>query len=163
MADKIVLNGKEYNSIEEMPEDVRKTYQTVTDMFADKNQNGIPDIFEGTVPARTSATLVTETKYQYKGQVYSCLEDMPEEVRHIFEKGLHTKVILHPEPAEAPEPAPTARQPIAPMAIVQSAIGSLDDEPRRLNRKWLFAGLIVFDLLVLLGAVLYFTGSLSPR
>ncbi len=38
---KYVVNGKEYNSLEEMPEDIRK-------IFEDKNQNGIPDILEDT-------------------------------------------------------------------------------------------------------------------
>ena len=35
------INGKEYSSVEEMPETLRR-------LFEDKNQNGVPDILEGT-------------------------------------------------------------------------------------------------------------------
>ena len=35
------INGKEYHSLEEMPEPLRK-------LFEDKNQDGVPDILEGT-------------------------------------------------------------------------------------------------------------------
>lgn len=38
---KYVVNGKEYERVEDMPENVRK-------IFEDKNQNGIPDILEDT-------------------------------------------------------------------------------------------------------------------
>lgn len=37
---KYIVNGKEYERVEDMPDDVRK-------IFEDKNQNGIPDILEG--------------------------------------------------------------------------------------------------------------------
>ncbi len=45
---RIIFNGKEYASPEEMPPDVRQAYnQAIGIMLADANQNGIPDIFEG--------------------------------------------------------------------------------------------------------------------
>lgn len=37
---KYIINGKEYNSLDEMPEDLRI-------LFEDKNKDGIPDILEG--------------------------------------------------------------------------------------------------------------------
>jgi hypothetical protein len=37
---KFIINGKEYQSLEELPEGLRK-------LFLDENQNGIPDFFEG--------------------------------------------------------------------------------------------------------------------
>jgi hypothetical protein len=41
---KIFVNGQAYDSVEAMPPDVRATYQQI---FADANQNGVPDMFEG--------------------------------------------------------------------------------------------------------------------
>jgi hypothetical protein len=43
---KFVVNGKEYDSVETMPPDVRETYLHVKDMFEDKNNNGVPDLMD---------------------------------------------------------------------------------------------------------------------
>lgn len=37
MPSKIVFNGKEYNSVDEMPTDVREAYQKMRGLFEDKN------------------------------------------------------------------------------------------------------------------------------
>jgi Short C-terminal domain len=43
----IIFNGKEYPSVEEMPEEVRRTYeQAISGVLADSDRNGIPDLFE---------------------------------------------------------------------------------------------------------------------
>jgi hypothetical protein len=42
----IVIDGKTYNSIEEMPEDVRKQYEQAMNSLKDKKRNQIPDAFE---------------------------------------------------------------------------------------------------------------------
>ena len=48
MSTRIVFNGQEYPSLEAMPADVRTAYEEVlTRLREDKNQNGIPDVFEG--------------------------------------------------------------------------------------------------------------------
>ena len=44
---KIVVGGKEYSSVDEMPPDVRQLYEKAMSMLADKDANGIPDILEG--------------------------------------------------------------------------------------------------------------------
>jgi hypothetical protein len=44
--EKIVVNGKTYGSVDEMPPDIRKIYESTMGLLSDKNQNGIPDIFE---------------------------------------------------------------------------------------------------------------------
>lgn len=43
---RFVVNGKEYDSVEDMPPDVRETYLHVRDMFEDKNNNNVPDVME---------------------------------------------------------------------------------------------------------------------
>ena len=42
----IVIDGKTYNSVEEMPPDVRQKYETAMRSLGDVNQNRIPDAFE---------------------------------------------------------------------------------------------------------------------
>lgn len=45
---KIVFNGQEFSSPDEMPAEVRRVYdQTMSGVLADTNENGIPDLFEG--------------------------------------------------------------------------------------------------------------------
>ncbi len=44
---RIIFNGQQYSSVEEMPEDVRRTYeQAMSGVLADSDRNGIPDVFE---------------------------------------------------------------------------------------------------------------------
>ena len=44
---RIVFNGQEYSSPEEMPPDVRQVYdRTMSTVLADTDRNGVPDIFE---------------------------------------------------------------------------------------------------------------------
>jgi hypothetical protein len=54
---RITINGQSYSSVEEMPPDVRRQYdEMMSKLTVDKNNNGIPDVFEGAVgdqPART--------------------------------------------------------------------------------------------------------------
>jgi hypothetical protein len=42
----IVINGKTYNSVDEMPEDVRKQYEGAMSSLKDDNRNQIPDALE---------------------------------------------------------------------------------------------------------------------
>lgn len=44
---KIVVNGREYASLEEMPPEIRAVYQKAMDVLADRDANGVPDILEG--------------------------------------------------------------------------------------------------------------------
>lgn len=40
------INGKSYNSLDELPPDQRKAYEQAMSVFADKNGDGMPDIFQ---------------------------------------------------------------------------------------------------------------------
>jgi hypothetical protein len=42
----IRFSGQEYESVEAMPPDVRAAYESVRQVFADNDQDGLPDIFE---------------------------------------------------------------------------------------------------------------------
>ncbi len=47
MNTKISFQGKEYNSFEELPPEAKKAFEKLNKVLGDKDQNGVPDIFEG--------------------------------------------------------------------------------------------------------------------
>ena len=68
----ITVNGQTYNSVDEMPPDVRRQYEQVMSLMADRNNNGVPDIMEGgelpRVPPGGQNTVishVTTTTHQF--------------------------------------------------------------------------------------------------
>ena len=90
----IVIDGKTYKSVDEMPEDVRRNYEAalanldknsngtldmlenVNALFEDKNKDGMPDAFDGLV-----SNTITTTKIVADGREYNGMEDLPPEVR----------------------------------------------------------------------------------
>lgn len=81
MEQKITFNGKTYDSLEQMPPDIRQAYESVMQVLADKNQNGVPDLFEGAVNAQA-----TRARIVFNGQVYEHLDQLPPEAREKYEK-----------------------------------------------------------------------------
>ena len=90
----IVIDGKTYKSVDEMPEDVRRNYEAalgnldkdrngtldmlenVNAFFEDKNKDGVPDAFDG-----LTSNIVTSTKIIADGKEYNGMDDLPPEVR----------------------------------------------------------------------------------
>ena len=95
---RIVIDGKVYNSVNEMPEDIRQKYEAamrnldldkdrngtmdmlenVNAFFEDKNKDGVPDAFDGLV---SSPNVFTTTKIVADGKAYNGMEELPPEVR----------------------------------------------------------------------------------
>ena len=46
MAENIYFNGRKYGSLDEMPSSERRKYEKINQIFADENQDGLPDIFQ---------------------------------------------------------------------------------------------------------------------
>lgn len=44
---KIVINGREYASADEMPPEIREVYERALALTADADANGVPDVLEG--------------------------------------------------------------------------------------------------------------------
>jgi len=99
----IVIDGKTYNSVDEMPPDIRQKYEQAMSTFKDKNQNnipdgfehmnilaeknnnGIPDIFEN----MSAASVVSNAmKFIVNGQEFNNLEDLPPEARARYEQAM---------------------------------------------------------------------------
>jgi hypothetical protein len=102
----IVIDGKTYKSVDEMPEEVRQKYENAmraldknqdgtpdmlenTNLFADKNQNGMPDALEGLASIKGLSTKVTtRTKFTINGQTYDNLDQLPPELRAKYEQAM---------------------------------------------------------------------------
>ena len=100
---RIVIDGKVYNSVDQMPEEVRRQYEQamsslkdqngnrVPDTFenknilADNNRNGVPDILENTAGAPVFQTAM---KIIVDGKEFHSLDDLPPEARAKFEKAM---------------------------------------------------------------------------
>jgi len=90
---KIVVNGREYSSPDQMPPDVRAGYEQALSALADKNANGIPDLLETHLDAGQlshvagqalpTTTVITSQKIVINGREYDSVEQMsPDDRRH---------------------------------------------------------------------------------
>lgn len=90
---KITVNGKEYNSLSEIPDE----YKVV---FKDENNNGIPDMVEGILAGMNdlnnpainksgnSNVNANFTSFFFNGKQYSDLNQLPPNAKQMVEKGL---------------------------------------------------------------------------
>ena len=96
----IVIDGKTYKSVDEMPADIRQKYESAmrgldknqdglpdmlenSNLFADKNQNGTPDAFEGLV-----SNVMSSTRIIADGKTYNSLDELPPEIRAKYEQAM---------------------------------------------------------------------------
>ena len=100
---RIVIDGKAYNSVEEMPVDVRKKCEEAMriagsmpggrlpqefglpgNILADNDSDGIPDI----VGNAQAVNLSSGMKILFDGQAYSSADELPPEVRAKYEQAV---------------------------------------------------------------------------
>lgn len=99
----IVIDGKTYNSVNEMPPDVRAKYEQamntlkdgnqnrVSDAFesmnilGDRDNNGMPDAFED---ISTTSVATNSMKFVVNGQEFNSLDDLPPEARATYEQAM---------------------------------------------------------------------------
>jgi hypothetical protein len=110
MSETIYYNGKKYDSVAEMPASVRQNYEKISRLFADANQDGIPDIVqpgglsglkdtfnmikelsqigqtEGMRQEQFSLIRVTDTGIQVNGRSYNSVEEMPAQIRKEYHR-----------------------------------------------------------------------------
>lgn len=82
-----IVDGKSYNSIDEMPPDVRAQFESVSNLLSDKDQNGIPDIVDNLAPGAISKVVQTST-IVFEGKTYNTLDQLPPEGRAAYEKAM---------------------------------------------------------------------------
>jgi hypothetical protein len=85
---KITINGREYDSPEEMPSDARHLYEDAMRQalpaLRDQDGNGVPDLFEAGGSARARTFL--SSRITVNGKTYMGVEEMPPEVRETYER-----------------------------------------------------------------------------
>ena len=84
MGNRIIFNGKEYQSVDEMPPDIRRAYEGVMGIFADKDANGLPDLLEG----HGNDISPRLTNIFHDGMVYHSIEDLPPEARAKYQAAM---------------------------------------------------------------------------
>ena len=79
---KIVINGREYNGVDQMPPDVRQQYLQLVGTLGDADGNGVPDVLE----RPGSSSVEVNTSIIYNGREYKDRSELPAEVREILER-----------------------------------------------------------------------------
>ena len=100
----IVIDGKTYKSVEEMPEAVRRSYESAMSQLADNDRNGIPDVLENLVnltdqdkdglpdafKGLASSIITSSTKIIVNGTEYNSLDELPPDARAKYEQAMGT-------------------------------------------------------------------------
>jgi hypothetical protein len=160
----INFNGQEYDSPDAMPPEVRRLYELANQMLADKDGDGVPDLF-GQVAGTSQANVVQTTQFVVDGKVYTSLDELPAEARRKYEQtlgqwdanrngipdmlegsifGAATQAPATPQAPGAP-PAPPSPMPLP-------TVVSSDSLP--LGARLLIAGLVVLLLIAVAALVL---------
>lgn len=84
MRKRISINGIDYRSFDEIPPDVRANFQRMLSKFADKDLNGIPDIFEDDQIG--DFVFSDDSKIVINDNEYTGFEHLPAFIRKAFEE-----------------------------------------------------------------------------
>ena len=132
---KFKINGKEYNSIEEMPQDIRNAFEKA---MASKTGSG-----QQVNPA------TMQTKIIFNGTEYQSIDVMPQDVRQLYEKVLNAA-----ETGTAPANIITAND-ISGLQAEPKSYGTTNMgnptkiEPSAFSPRMLIIGVMVIALIIL--------------
>ena len=161
----INFNGKTYNDINEMPANERQAFEQMSQLFVDKNGNGIPDFLEGDL-AQNVTTAYTSS-FVVNGKTYNNLDELPADmhnkVRSAFDVMAKMGLVTDTTSTSASEIKGVrveSKQPAVSKPFLSEQPSSVIEEDRGTNTFTLVLGGIVlcFALIAVTIAVLYFTG-----
>jgi hypothetical protein len=98
----IVIDGKTYKSVDEMPEDVRRNYESAMSQLGDSNKDGMPDMLENltsstdqnkngmpdAIENMVSNVFTSSTKVIVNGTEYNSLDELSPELRAKYEQAM---------------------------------------------------------------------------
>jgi hypothetical protein len=90
---KIEINGKTYENADEVPPELRGTYQKMLEILNDADGNGIPDFLEGKPSSNVTTTVSTvvldgKPKIFADSKVYSSVEELPPDARLKYDQAV---------------------------------------------------------------------------
>lgn len=132
---RIVIDGKSYNSVEEMPEDVRQKYEAALSSLKDQDGNGIPDVLDNTLG---SPIVKTALKIMLNGKEFHSLDDLPPEARAKYEQAMSKLDANHngiPDVLENNANTPIVKTSIK-FHVNGKEVNSLDDLPPEARAKY---------------------------
>jgi hypothetical protein len=80
---KIRVNGQDYESVNDMPPEVRQAYEQALAMMGGAQHGGFLDKLKNGV--RVNAQIVSNAKVVFNGQEYGRVEQMPPNVRRLYQ------------------------------------------------------------------------------
>ena len=136
---KFKINGKEYNSIEEMPPDIRNAFEKAMASQAGSDHQANP------------ATM--QTKIIFNGTEYQSIDVMPQDVRQLYEKVLNAA-----ETGTAPANIITASDisgmPTGPKTYGTTSMGNMGKptkiEPTAISARTLVIGIALIAFIIFL-------------
>ncbi len=139
MSSRIVFNGHEYDGVEDMPADVRQQYETALQALSAADRKLMDAAEHG---SGVSFKLNVQRRFKINGKEYGSVEEMPPDVRALYEQAL----------AANPSLRVTASTPITPRGtpIVPPAIDAGEDRRAAVWRRVLWVAAICAVLLWLL-------------
>ena len=137
---KIKINGKEYNSPDEMPPDVRSLYEKAMANRQNPSAN---------------TRINTSSKITFNGQTFNSLDEMPAEVRRIYDDVMST---LDKNVEGVPDPLQPGGEssfgPSAPIIPTPSQTA-----PAKTNSRAIFWAFTALAILLVIGALLFTLSS----
>ena len=170
----IVIDGKTYKSVEEMPADVRRAYERAMSQFADNDRSGHPDVLEDLASLKDQnkigmpdafegmlSNMISSTKIVADGNEYNSLDELPPDVRAKYEQAMgaldsnrngvpdffegRITTSAQPNKEQNVQVMPTSS--IAPTSKVIPATSNIEPEA---TNKWMLAlfGIVLFGVCV---------------
>ncbi len=139
MSSRIVFNGHEYDGVEDMPAGVRQQYETALKALGDADRRVLEAAEHG---SGVSFKVNVQRRFKINGREYGSVEEMPPEVRALYEQAL----------AANPSLRVTASTPITPRGtpVVPPSIDAGEDRRAAVWRGVLWVAAICAVLLWLL-------------
>jgi len=80
---KIRVNGQDYASVEDMPPHIRQAYERAMAAMPGAKHSGLLNSLENGL--RANAQTVSNSKVIFNGQEYGSVDQMPANVRHLYQ------------------------------------------------------------------------------
>jgi cobalamin biosynthesis Mg chelatase CobN len=145
---KIRVNGVEYSSVEGMPADVREAYERVLSTLGTAKHKGLVE-FSATArdaPGGSNATIV------FNGQEFSSVDQMPADVRHLYDGVMATLDAERAAVASGPGPSGPAqsigRGRTSSLLVQASSVTSDAVRPESTSARLVIAGIVIAALLL---------------